>query len=160
MAISIEMSKAQLKNFWSRVDRVDGECWEWNSGCISTGYGAFWVPPRVQLSHRISWCIHNGEIPDGLHVCHHCDNPPCANPDHLFLGTALDNSRDKHRKGRWRAAKGAEPARARFKNRDVTRIRRLFDSGNSTIADISRMYEAPHNTIRAIALRNSWRHLD
>lgn len=86
-----------------------------NSGCylwtaaISGGYGKANYRGHRDLAHRMSYFFAKGPIPQGLFVCHHCDNPPCINPDHLFLGTALDNAADMIRKGRsrpYRRAKG------------------------------------------------------
>lgn len=71
-------------------------CWLWNGSSLERGYGRF----RGSLAHRVSWVLHNGPIPDGMHVCHRCDVTACVNPAHLFLGTALDNIRDMHAKGR------------------------------------------------------------
>lgn len=89
-----------VDSFWAKVARTGG-CWEWQAYRDPAGYGRFNVTPRKPaLAHRVAWEIENGPIPDGLCVCHHCDNPPCVRPDHLFLGTARDNSDDKIAKGR------------------------------------------------------------
>jgi len=83
--------------FWAKVVKSDG-CWEWQ-GYRKKGYGHFGVHPRhIVEAHRFSWQLANGPIPEGLFVCHHCDNPPCVRPDHLFLGTNTDNLRDASRK--------------------------------------------------------------
>jgi hypothetical protein len=76
------------------------DCWEWQAGKRPNGYGQFRVEHRNLLPHRVSWQAFNGPIPDGMCVLHKCDNPGCVNPNHLFLGTHQDNTRDMMRKGR------------------------------------------------------------
>jgi hypothetical protein len=89
-----------LKRFWDKV-RKDNYCWEWTAGSRGkTGYGSLKVNKKVIDSHRVSWMIYFGSIPDGMCVCHKCDNRKCIRPDHLFLGTKGDNNRDMFRKGR------------------------------------------------------------
>jgi hypothetical protein len=94
-------------HFWSRVDRTAGEsgCWLWSGSLGTGGYGLCGHQKRVKRSHRIAWELTHGPIPDGMVVCHRCDNPPCCNPAHLFLGTLADNVRDMVAKGRnWQAS--------------------------------------------------------
>jgi hypothetical protein len=86
--------------FWNKVNKKDkNKCWEWQAG-KSNRYGAFKINGRTIGAHIFSWEIHNGKIPDGLFVCHKCDNPGCVNPDHLFLGTNKDNCDDRDKKKR------------------------------------------------------------
>jgi HNH endonuclease len=86
--------------FWFRVDKT-GDCWTWTGGKSRNGYGAFWTKEkRLVRASRFSYEQHYGPIPNGMVVCHRCDNPPCVRPDHLFLGTQSDNMRDMWQKGR------------------------------------------------------------
>ncbi len=92
------------ERFWPKVDkRGDDECWEWTGGRHPSGYGQIWIGGKYGshiYAHRASWEINGHKIPDGMCVLHHCDNPPCVNPAHLFIGTQADNMRDKQAKGR------------------------------------------------------------
>lgn len=92
-----------VERFWPKVEKPSGDgCWVWTGCRVKKGYGIVRLDrsERMASVHRVSWALHNGPIPDGLLVLHRCDNPPCVNPDHLFLGTHTDNMKDMVRKGR------------------------------------------------------------
>jgi len=89
------------KQFWARVDiSEDDECWEWKRGKFYDGYGQVKWNGHGTRAHRVAWELIYGPILEGLLVCHTCDNPPCCNPSHLFLGTQKDNIQDAIHKGR------------------------------------------------------------
>jgi hypothetical protein len=88
-----------LESFLNRIEKTDG-CWLWR-GTTNNGYGIFLLPGEVPVrAHRHAYELWKGPIPDGAVVMHVCDNPPCVNPDHLQIGTRLDNNRDCAAKGR------------------------------------------------------------
>lgn len=120
------------QRFWGKVDTT-GECWEWRGAKSRGGYGYMIRyrdgKPRSYLAHRVSWEIAHGPIPAGLLVCHHCDNPGCVRPDHLFVGTDADNSRDMWSKGRGRPPRGFNHPRATLTWAQVCEIRAQFAHG-------------------------------
>lgn len=87
------------QRFWPKVEKSDG-CWLWTSSTSGRGYGAFWANGGRIRAHRFSWELHNGSIPAGLWVLHHCDTPACVRPEHLFLGDRRANMLDAAKKGR------------------------------------------------------------
>jgi len=131
--------------FWALVEKGP-DCWLYRGHIMHKGYGLFWTGEKVVRAHRYSWQLSFGD-PGALHVLHDCDNPPCVNPDHLFLGTEKDNADDKVSKGR--QSKGESHGCARLTREKVSEIRqlrargvkqlkvaRMFGVGKATIADI------------------------
>lgn len=98
-------SPPALERLMSKVRKRPGKgCWIWTGATSSNKYGHICRYGRHSMTtaHRLSWELHRGSVPKGLHVLHRCDNPPCVNPKHLFLGTHKDNMRDMIAKGRAR----------------------------------------------------------
>lgn len=103
----MQFDEKTIRRFWSHVDKSGTHgswngtpCWIWNKCTDDDGYGSIRIGNKTYLSHRISFEITNGDIMPNKQVLHHCDNPPCCNPDHLFQGTHADNMRDMASKGR------------------------------------------------------------
>ena len=87
------------ERFWAMVDK-SGDCWEWTGSCHPKGHGYFGLDGKVTYAHRVSWTMAYGDLPEGLQVNHHCDNPPCVQPEHLYAGTQIDNINDMIERGR------------------------------------------------------------
>jgi hypothetical protein len=151
------------ERFWSHVNRTANaeDCWEWQGTRHPKGYGQIRWNGQGEKAHRLAWMLTYGEITDkALQVCHHCDCPPCCNPQHLFLGTNKDNSDDMWRKGRHPILKGEESGVARFMNEDIRRIRHLYADEQQAIASLARQYGCGESTIRNIVQRRTWRHIE
>lgn len=110
--------------FWSKVRKgKPDECWEW-TGAMSHGYGAFFVNWKCTvIAHRMAYMLCKGPVPETIFVCHHCDNPKCVNPDHLFLGNHADNMHDGWSKERF--PYGENHSKAKLSFREVSTIRRI-----------------------------------
>lgn len=168
------------ERFWPRVHRSDDPdgCWGWMAGKFASGYGAISGTliglKTADRAHRASWVLANGPIPDGLFVCHHCDNPPCVRPDHLFLGTVQDNSDDMVRKGRsnttniWVAReklfrenlhlRGEQVASARLTEEKVREMRRLAAEGIPH-THLAKRFGVANNTAYCVVKRITWAHV-
>lgn len=152
--------------FWSKTDvRGPEECWPWLASTARGGYGQFAIRHgSLTPAHRYAWTLANGPIPDGLWVLHSCDNPPCCNPAHLFLGTQQDNVDDMCSKRRHWAHKGmsgnrgTKNGRAKLNDADVHLIRHRFACGESQ-SRIALDYPVSRIKIGHIVRRESWSHL-
>ena len=104
LVVRRDLSKTEEQRFWEKVNRTDG-CWEWKGSTVMGGYGKFARSGsrKLDIASRVSWELHFGHIPEGMFVCHRCDNPPCVRPNHLFLGDTKQNADDMIRKGRHRS---------------------------------------------------------
>lgn len=128
-------------------------CWEWTGAC-TRGYGAIRVAGRQEKAHRVAYEHLVGRIPAGQSVLHRCDNRRCINPDHLFLGTALDNMRDREAKGRANRVHGERHHAAKLTADQVRTIRARAAEGSKALA---REFGLNSRHVRAILTRNAWK---
>lgn len=161
--MTFESPQSESARFWAKV-RMGDYCWEWCAYLNRGGYGTFFGArnhyTRVTWpAHRYSWIQMFGEIPNGLFVCHRCDNPKCVRPDHLFLGTPMDNCHDMMTKGRHRIgrrARGSQHYRAKLTELQVMEIRRRRAHGESGV-ELGREYGVASTQIYYIAKRRTWK---
>lgn len=152
------MDSSTIARFWQFVRKADG-CWLW-VGSQSGGYGTFRLDGKMRKAYRIAWELTNGPIPDGLFACHRCDNPLCVNPAHLFLGTAADNNRDRHAKGRSRGlfVNGSEHPRAKLTDGDVRTMRTLHADGQLP-REIAVRFGVSRAQVAKIVTGKAWNHV-
>lgn len=167
-----EANRMNTDKFWSNVAKgAADECWKWTRARHPKGYGQVWLAGKMRRAHRVAWELSNGPIPEGLHVLHRCDNPPCCNPAHLFLGTNADNVQDRDAKGRRVAAsgdqhysrtnpeavaRGEQNGRAKLTEADVSAIR----ASTETHREIAAQFGVDRSTISDIRRREIWRHVE
>lgn len=137
----------------------DDECWLWRGGRNAAGYGQFYengvhIP---KMAHRISFMYFRGHVPRGLCVCHKCDNPPCVNPSHLFLGTNLDNARDSIKKGR--NQHGDSHCHAKLTSAAVRRIRAEYKPRINSQSMLARQYGCTQTAIFCVLNGKTWSHV-
>lgn len=154
-----------MQRFWDKVIKKDSGCWEWIASTRNGGYGAFKINGKVIDSHRFSFTLTKGDIPQGLFVCHTCDNRKCVNPDHLFLGTPKENFYDAVNKNRIDIEKLAgngfkkdspSPSRKLTKHQ-VTEIRVKFDNRQIAKRQLAREYGVDEKAIRDLLSDKTYR---
>lgn len=150
------------ERFWSKVDRTDIGCWEWKGskqGRPGMKYGSFSIHGRDVAAHRFSYRLHVGEIPEGMEICHHCDNPGCVRPDHLFLGTRSDNMKDKVKKGRANTPRGEQNTKAKLTEQQVITIREEFARGGISKQELANKYGVARSLVLMIVRGETWKHV-
>lgn len=143
------------ERFAAKVDR-SGDCWLWTGArrLPERRYGLFhWNGPKA--AHRVAWQLAHGPIPDGMLVCHSCDNPPCVNPAHLFLGTNADNAADRVAKGRSARTSGEAHPQARLTALQVDAIRASHRAGSSLRA-LARQHAISPTHVQRLVRGEQW----
>lgn len=173
----------QLNPFYKGL----GRCWDWVGYRSKVGYGAIGINRSPKMAHRVSYAIAHGVAPAGSMVMHLCDNTFCVNPDHLVLGDAIENMKDRDRKGRaasgdrngsrakpenlrrgdnhpkhlkpWTTPRGDEHGRAVLTEANVRDMRRRFDAGECKIIDLAKEFGVQKSTARKVVRRKNWKHV-
>jgi hypothetical protein len=163
---SLHRTRPLTERFWSHIDKDGpipehrpelGPCWLWTGSTDNHGYGG--INPghgHPIKAHRVSWEIHNGPIPENLGVLHKCDNPPCVNPMHLWLGTHQENMADRDAKGRLPLTPPEKRKSVKLTWNRVREIRTRHSNGE-TIRLLSHEYDVTFETIRSVVRNESWR---
>jgi hypothetical protein len=194
MAIFLIEEKAKQKRqlsilarYWSNVKVAEpDECWPWKASFRRDGYGQMMVNYRKYGTHRLAWLLAKGTIPEGLFVCHKCDNKACCNPNHLFLGTQEDNFNDMVQKGRQARGeslgnriranaprgdrnglrlhpesvpRGELSGTHKLKEWQVLEIRRVYKQKSSTMQTLADKYEVSITEVFRIIHRRRWCHI-
>lgn len=143
----MKLSEAKRKLISGVKKRKNG-CWEWQKGRFQYGYGAIVIGKKTMGTHRVSWMVFRGKIPKGVCVCHACDNPPCCNPSHLFLGSTSDNTKDAAAKGR--TASGERNGNCKLSDAQVLEIRNRYKGQYGQMTSLAKEYEVSVDQIRNI----------
>ena len=173
-ARAIMLSMRSIDRFWLMVDKSGGPdaCWLWTAGRRPDGYGIVNWFGKTQKAHRLSYALSTGAIPSEACVLHRCDNPPCCNPAHLWLGTRVENVADMVAKGRNaksdshgahlhkdRMVRGESHAFAKLTEENVIEMRRLRAEAGTPFKQLARMFRVTKNTVKDAVLLRSWTHV-
>lgn len=142
--------------FWRRVRRTRS-CWFWTGPLLQDGYGQITFGGKVMPAHRAAYKFLVGTVCDDLMVLHTCNNRACVNPNHLYLGTAIDNNRDRDRDGRQARLRGELAGMARLTWMDIREIRRSYRSGTETYKSLGRRFRVDPTNIGHIIQERTWK---
>jgi hypothetical protein len=147
------------ERFWDKVDK-SGDCWLWTAGKYSNGYGMIGVNGKVKVASRVSYELTYGEIPEGMHICHKCDNPSCVRPDHLFVGSRSVNMKDCFTKKRGKiphSGYGENARNAKLTMEQVREIRRRHIEEKIGAPTLAKMYGVGRSTITRIIKNETYK---
>jgi len=163
------MRQRDIEIFWSKVEKTNG-CWKYNGAKDRDGYHAHSYianGKRIKTgAHRFMMMVNGHTIPKDYVVCHHCDNPSCVNPNHLFIGTVKDNNDDKVRKGRQTKLLGSKNPLSKLDEATAKKIKaeavvgsRVGYNNGSNIKTVAKKYGVHIETVRLIANGKTWKHI-
>lgn len=185
----VNLTSKQIQGFWRRVDKTSTPigCWLWIGVRDRKGYGRLVLNYKSYFAHRISFFLNTGKWPEGKMVCHHCDTPPCCNPNHIYEGTAKTNTGDAVARNRMATGarhgsqthperiargerhgsrlhhgylpKGEEVWNAKFTKKQILHIRKLYRGGKFTQWQIADKFQVGQPTINKIVNLESWKHI-
>ena len=143
--------------FWEKVDTgAEDECWEWTSTRHHRdGYGQFKLNGKQRRAHRVACLLDNGEDPGDSYVLHTCDNPPCVNSNHLYLGTQSENIQDSYERGRKEPMSGEASPSAKLTYQQVAEIKDRL-GGEHTHAELASEYGVAESTVSMISSGENW----
>jgi len=151
----MNFSPEVIERFKNKIEPItESGCWIWMGTLHSFGYGWFWLNGTVKLAHRISWEIFKGTIPRDKCILHKCDIPYCVNPNHLFLGTRIDNNIDRDKKKR--VASGEKQGHAKLTINQVNEIRSLYIPRKMSSYKLAKKYGVSNSNIMKIINKQSW----
>lgn len=148
----------EFVEFWSYVQMTDS-CWIWNGYRDKTGYGRMTYEGKAMLTHRLAWIITFGNIPSKKNILHICDNPPCVNPAHLYVGTQAENVRDRVIRGRSNYNRGEQCFNSKLNPSKVQAIRRKYSTEKVSTYKLGEEFGVSHHTIRKVVQRRTWAHV-
>jgi len=155
------------ERFWKNVNKngpyckqCGSRCWVWTGHVNEDGYARFYFNNISMLVHRLAWsAYYKQDIPDGILVCHTCDNPACVRPGHLFLGTHADNNADRDAKGRGIVLKGEEIGSSRLTDVEVKQIRELYATGKYKQGELGAMFGVSQSAVWRVVRNIHWKHV-
>ncbi len=160
MPIGVYPRKSLQERFnekW-KLDKRSG-CHVWKASTRGKGYGQFKLNYKNTSAHRVAYELAYGPIPESMHVCHKCDNPPCVNPKHLWLGTNEENIEDKSNKGRYNAARGSDNGSAKVTEKMAIKIRWLYSTGKHTQTRLATRFNISRGAVGQLIRKETWKHI-
>jgi len=149
--------KSIEKKVLFNVKKLSNGCWIWNGSLTEFGYGQVFHNRKMYRAHRLSWIIHNGEIPKGILICHICDVRSCINPQHLFMARHQGNMDDMVKKGR--QSKGENQSFSKLTEKQVKEIRTINKIDKYSYIDLAKQYKVSRTTIYNIVNLKAWKHI-